>query len=205
MAWTTSNDLLFWKKRIIVQCTWLIRCKVWKLFSLNLKLIVLIPLVLLWGNGMWLLSLWLCGEQSDAFEVQPRLCTECTGPGAAWWQPSLESLSPALSAASPGQWGAYWSHWLSDCIVHTLHAHTEGNEERQIVLSKTFISSHPKWLLFIFFIHDDGFFTLIMSVSIFPKCPALYPCALCTLTPLHHSRGATPLHSLPALTDAFFD
>ena len=113
-------------------------------------------------------------------------------------------LSPALSAASPGQWGAYWSHWLSDCIVHTLHAYREGNEERQIVLSKTFISSHPKWLLFIFFIHDEWFFTLIMSVSIFPKCPALYPCALCTLTPLHQSRGATPLHSplsqTPSLT-----
>ena len=88
--------------------------------------------------------------------------------------------------------------------AYFIHGHREGNEERQIVLSKTFISSHPKWLLFIFFIHDDGYFTLIMSVSIFPKCPALYPCALCTLTPLHHSRGATPLHSplsqTPSLT-----
>ena len=49
--------------------------------------------------------LLLCGEQSDAFEVQPRQARGALA-GAAWWQPSLVMVSlclclpSALSAAT---------------------------------------------------------------------------------------------------------
>ena len=49
------------------------------------------------AHGMWLL-LSLCGEQSDAFEVQPRLAVQSALAGAAWWQPSLV---PSLCLLSP--------------------------------------------------------------------------------------------------------
>ena len=56
---------------------------------------------------------------------------------------------------------------------------------------------------FSFVINDHAFFTLIISVNIFPLWPALCPCALCTLTP--PSIPMCHTNALTALTDAFFD
>ena len=58
-------------------------------------------------------ALSLCGEQSDAFEVQPRLAVQSALAGAAWWQPSLV---PSLCLLSPQcsqrleQWRGHIGH-----------------------------------------------------------------------------------------------